>query len=123
MLRSEAIRLIFRQEQNHELNDTNHQPVAPTLARRHADAQTLPQDTERLYPHREPLLWLAGPLARQRKRRKIAALSVAPGRSRHLAYFTQRHDYRTQVFLREHARSHRVNEAHASGACAAQDSY
>ena len=32
MLRSEAIRLIFRQEQHHELNDTNYQPVAPTLS-------------------------------------------------------------------------------------------
>ena len=41
-LGDEAIRLIFRQEQNHELIDSNHQSVASTLARRHADAQTLP---------------------------------------------------------------------------------
>jgi len=42
-LRREAIRLVFRQEQNHEPNDTNHQPVAPTLSRRHADAQLSPK--------------------------------------------------------------------------------
>ena len=39
MLRSEAIRLVHRQEQNHELIDTRRHAAAPTHDRRHAHAQ------------------------------------------------------------------------------------
>ncbi len=58
-LRSEAIRLISRQEQNREPNDSNHQSVASTHDRRHADAQTLPQDSKRISPRSQSVSgWL-----------------------------------------------------------------
>jgi len=41
MLKCEVIRLIFDKEQHHELDHTNHQSVALTLSRRHADAHYL----------------------------------------------------------------------------------
>jgi len=47
MLRNEAIRLASRQEQSHDSIEASRLAIAPTHDRRLADAQALPQDTDR----------------------------------------------------------------------------
>ena len=61
MLVNEAIRLGSPQEQSH---DSSHQPVASTHDRRHADAQVLAQDAERIHPCRSAVCRIPGALAR-----------------------------------------------------------
>src|SRR3984893_2582824 len=63
MLVNEAIRLAFRQEQNH---DSSQQPVASTHDRGHADAQVLAQDPERVYPCRAGVYRIPGEIGRLR---------------------------------------------------------
>src|ERR1700730_5909930 len=104
MLWNEAIRLGSRQEQNDGRISSRQQPVAPTHDRRHADAQTLTTDTERLYPRRAAVHWLPWPVARHGHGRRSAALPIAPGRSRGLAGVAQCGDHRVEVLLRGHAR-------------------
>ena len=64
-----------------------------------------------------PAFW---PLARHGDRRGSAALSVAPGRPRHLVRLAQCGDHGAEVLLHDHGRPARVDGQDASCACSAQ---
>ena len=52
----------------------NHHSVASTHDRRHADAQTLPQNPGQLYPCCEAIRGFSGTITRYRQRLKIYAV-------------------------------------------------
>jgi len=60
MLRNEAIRLVLRQEQTDDPINTTHQPVTTAHDRRHADAQALTEDADRLHRCGEAVRRLSG---------------------------------------------------------------
>src|SRR4029450_7150246 len=63
MLLSEAIRLVHRQEQNHEPIDSRRLPTSSAHDRGHAPTQARRQDADRLCPRRTTLGRLPAPLA------------------------------------------------------------
>src|SRR5262245_15767058 len=63
MLTSEAIRLVLRQERDHEPIDSSRFPTSPAHDRGHAPTQAQRQDADRLCARRAPLGRLPAPLA------------------------------------------------------------
>src|SRR5487761_2123910 len=66
MLKNEAFRLAFRQEQSHGPIDSKHRGIASTHDRRYADAQALAQDTGQLYSRCTAVCEVSWPFTRHR---------------------------------------------------------
>ena len=70
MLRIEAFRLDFQQEQTYDTQSQAHQSVTPTHDRRYDDAQTLNPDPDRLPPRSQKLRRLSRRVPGCGKRRR-----------------------------------------------------